>query len=261
MPRQELEYPTLPPAQANRHSQRVTHALRTIHTIINTCPLLNVSYNTPGAPFPTIIPMVGRLASFARPSADESDVLDLYLHVHAQHKIAKAARAPEGYPVAVAATHLEGLVLSMTPFSHSVNHRSAVVFGDAHLVEDDEERLWAIKLIVDGVVPQRWDHTRTPPTKAELTSTAVVRVKIVSGSAKIREGGPGEERVDLQTEGLGDAIWTGVIPVHMSMGEPVKAARCGVASVPGYIEDWRKEANQERESAALSAAQEAKKDD
>ena len=52
------------------------------------------------------------------------------------------AGGEEGLPVTVAATKMDGYVLSLTPFTHSYNYRSAVLFGYATLVEDQEEKLW-----------------------------------------------------------------------------------------------------------------------
>ena len=114
--------------------------------------MLHVSFVTPDSPFPTILPMIGQMGSFARPSADTRDVLDLYLHGYVSSRVANLARkgGPEreqggggGLPLTVAATHLDGLVLSLTPNSHSYNYRSAIVFGHAALVTDAKEKLWA----------------------------------------------------------------------------------------------------------------------
>jgi hypothetical protein len=35
----------------------------------------------------------------------------------------------EGLPLTIAATHLDGLVLSLTPNSHSYNYRSSIIHG------------------------------------------------------------------------------------------------------------------------------------
>ena len=94
--------------------------------------------------------MIGQMGSFARPSAGTRDVLDLYLHGYVSSQVANLARKGSGegqgegggLPLTVAATHLDGLVLSLTPNSHSYNYRSAVVFGHASLVTDAEEKLW-----------------------------------------------------------------------------------------------------------------------
>jgi hypothetical protein len=42
--------------------------------------MLHVSFNDPNSPFPAMLPMIGQMGSFDRPSADLDDVLDLYLH-------------------------------------------------------------------------------------------------------------------------------------------------------------------------------------
>lgn len=262
MPRHELEYPNIPPTVAGRYASRGTHSLKTIHRIINSAPLLHVSYQAAGTPYNTIIPMIGRLGSFERPSADESEVLDLYLHVHANHKLANSTRKTKmdgnsifyGVPLSVAATHADGLVLSLTPFSHSVNFRSAVVFGMATVVEDEDEKLWALKLITNGVVPMRWENTRNPPTQAELVSTAVLKVKITGGSAKIRDGGPGEEKANFSNSNVVSSVWTGVIPMYTTMSEPISGTECGVDDVPEYIKMWREETNEDRKAVSLEAA-------
>ena len=119
--------------------------------------MLHVSFVTPDSPFPTVLPMIGQMGSFARPSADTRDVLDLYLHGYVSAQVANLARkagsaggheggdegTETGLPLTVAATILDGFVLSLTPNSHSYNYRSAVLFGHALLVTNVEEKLWA----------------------------------------------------------------------------------------------------------------------
>ncbi|KAJ0342318.1 hypothetical protein COL922a_001350 [Colletotrichum nupharicola] len=87
-------------------------------------------------------------------------------------------------PVCVAASHLDGLVMALTPNSHSYNYRSSVLFGHAKVVEDPAERLYAMELITNGAIPGSWSNTRVPPNKAELSSTSVLKVTIETGSAK-----------------------------------------------------------------------------
>lgn len=70
---------------------------------------------------------------------------------------------PKGLPVCICASKVDGLVLSLTPYSHNYNYRSAILFGHATLVEDADEKMWAMELITNSVVPDRWRHTRVPP--------------------------------------------------------------------------------------------------
>ncbi|AEO58976.1 hypothetical protein MYCTH_2306802 [Thermothelomyces thermophilus ATCC 42464] len=158
-----------------------------------------------------------------------------------------------GLPVTVAASHLDGLVLALTPNSHSYNYRSAVLFGHAVPVTDPAEKLYAMELVTDGVVPGRWARTRVPPNAAEMQSTGLLRVRVAAGSAKIRSGGPSDERGDLADEALLDRVWTGVVPVYTVMGEPVPGGYNRVTEVPRYLEEWRVEANKEAEEFAKEA--------
>ena len=56
------------------------YELETIHRLVNSSRMLSVSFNDPDSEFPAILPMIGQMGSFDRPSADVGDVLDLYLH-------------------------------------------------------------------------------------------------------------------------------------------------------------------------------------
>ncbi|EAQ84985.1 hypothetical protein CHGG_08999 [Chaetomium globosum CBS 148.51] len=159
----------------------------------------------------------------------------------------------EGVPMTIAASHLDGLVLSLTPNSHSYNYRSAILFGHATLVTDPAEKLYAMELITNSVVPGRWAHTRVPPNAAEMQSTSVLRVRVSTGSAKIRTGEPHDERGDMEDAGLLERVWTGVVPVYMVRGEPVAGGYNRVEGVPEYLEGWRGEVNEEAEVYAREA--------
>ncbi|KAL2109795.1 hypothetical protein VUR80DRAFT_2029 [Thermomyces stellatus] len=109
-------------------------------------------------------------------------------------------------PVAVAASHVDGLVLALSAFSHSYIYRSAVLFGHATPVEGEEEKLFTME-ITDKVLPGRWEHIRLPLTKTEIKSTGVLRVRIASGSAKIRRGQASYKRRDLNNKGALGSVW------------------------------------------------------
>ncbi|KAL2262054.1 hypothetical protein VTK26DRAFT_2617 [Humicola hyalothermophila] len=261
MPPRELQYPTEPYSTVKRLKERGDYSLETIHQIVNSCPILHVSFNTPDSPFPAVLPMIGKMGSFERPSADLGDPLDLYLHGYISSRIMNFTRSSSsqgqpaaGLPVTVAASHLDGLVLSLTPNSHSYNYRSAVLFGHASAVTDPAEKLWALQLITDGVVPGRWRNSRVPPNAAELGSTSVLRVRVKTASAKVRAGGPHDERGDMEDEAVRERVWTGVVPVWSVMGEPVEAGYNRVEGVPGYLEEWRTEMNKDAEAYAKENA-------
>jgi nitroimidazol reductase NimA-like FMN-containing flavoprotein (pyridoxamine 5'-phosphate oxidase superfamily) len=109
-----------------------------VHKIINEAPVVHVSFTPdPESGFPAILPMIGALGSFEHPSAGIDEPLDCYLHGYVSSRIMNLANKSgesEGLPVCVCATLFDGLVLSLTPNSHSMNYRSAVLHGFATIV-------------------------------------------------------------------------------------------------------------------------------
>jgi nitroimidazol reductase NimA-like FMN-containing flavoprotein (pyridoxamine 5'-phosphate oxidase superfamily) len=234
------------------------YSLTTIHTIINTTPVLHVSFQpSPTDPFPVILPMIGQMGSFSRPSASLSEPLEVYLHGYVSSRIMNLARSSpdtKGLPVCIAASKVDGLVLSLTPNSHNYNYRSAVLFGYAKLVDDVEEKLWAMELITNSVVPDRWRHSRVPPNAGEMASTQILRVHIDSGSAKVREGVPTDVKSDLADSQSLKTVWTGVLPLYEQFGEPVPGPYNEVKEVPEHVTTYRERFNGESMQYAETAA-------
>ncbi|KAL0469370.1 aromatic prenyltransferase [Neurospora intermedia] len=264
MPSRELEYPKQPYSTVKRLNDRARYSLETIHGIINSSPFLNVAFQDSSSPFPAVLPMIGQMGSFSRPSADLGDVLDLYLHGYVSSRLMSLSRSSssssssseEGIPLTISATLLDGYVLSLTPNSHSYNYRSAILFGYAVPVTDPAEKLWAMELVTNSVVPARYQNTRTPPNNAEMQSTSILKVKIKAGSAKIRSGEPHDERGDLNNQEVREKTWVGVVPAWTQFGEPVAGGYNQVEEVPGYLESWRVEGNEERRREAYEAVKE-----
>ncbi|KAJ4385890.1 hypothetical protein N0V85_008009 [Neurospora sp. IMI 360204] len=258
MPSHALEYPKQPYSTVKRLNDRARYSLETIHGIINSSPFINVAFQDSTSPFPAVLPMIGQMGSFSRPSADLGDVLDLYLHGYVSSRLMNLSRdsSSEGIPLTLTATLLDGYVLSLTPNSHSYNYRSAILFGFGVPVTDPAEKLWAMELVTNSVVPQRYQNTRTPPNNAEMQSTSLLKVKIKAGSAKIRSGEPHDERGDLNDEKLRQKTWVGVVPAWTVFGEPVGGSYNKVEKVPGYLEEWRVEGNEERRREAYEAVKE-----
>ena len=145
---------------------------------------------------------------------------------------------------------------SLTPNSHSYNYRSAVLQGYARPVDDVNEKMYAMQAITNKVVPQRWQNTRTPPDNVEMTSTMVLKVKIETGSGKIRHGEPHDEAKDLNREDITSSVWTGVIPVQQTLLDPVPSATNKVMDVPSYISSYVSDTNASNKQQALDAMKE-----
>ena len=233
-----------------------TYDLGAIHSIINSSQVLHVSFNPgPADPFPAILPMIGQMGSFDYPSSGLDDPLNCYLHGYVSSRIVNLARTSEkdGLPICVAASKVDGLVLSLTPNSHSYNYRSAILHGYASLVTDEAEKLYAMELITNSVVPGRWNHTRVPPDRAEMSSTVILKVKVVDGSGKIRHGAVSDEKKDTGNDEVTDRVWTGVIPVWETFGQPIPDPANKVAEVPGYLDSFVASHNQQNRAIAEGA--------
>ena len=112
-------------------------------------------------------------------------------------------------------TLLDGLVLARSAFHHSMNYRSVVVLGAAEEVIDEEERLAAMRALVERVAPGRWAEIR-PPNPQELKATTILRLAVAESSAKIRTGPPIDDDEDLALP-----CWAGVIPLALTAGPPI----------------------------------------
>ncbi|MCU1375533.1 MAG: flavin-nucleotide-binding protein [Actinomycetia bacterium] len=121
-----------------------------------------------------------------------------------------------GAPVCVSVTLVDALVLARAVRNHSMNYRSAVLFGTARLVTDDAEKLAALEAVTEHVAPGRWSGAR-PPTEKELQGTAVLALPIDEFSVKRRTGPPLDD-------GEGEfPAWAGLVPVTTVLGTPEPA--------------------------------------
>lgn len=201
--------------------------------------------------------MIGQMGSFERPSADLGDPLDLYVHGFVSSRLFNTGRdgGDKGVPVCVSASHVDGLVLAMSAFHSSYNYRSAILFGHATIVTDPEEKLYALELVTNSVVPGRWNNSRLPPLSAELSSTGVLKIKIASGSLKYRVGQCDDDKKDKEDDGIVGSIWSGVLPMHSSFGEPVPSPYNKI-DMPEYIAEYTKEYSTTNQDYAQKMANE-----
>ena len=206
--------------RVRRGAHRADYDRDTVYGIIDEALYCHVGFVQDGLPY--VIP-----ANHAR--------MDDRLLLHGSTVSCMMNVIEDGAPLCVTFTLLDGLALARSVFSHSVNYRSAVVFGKGELVTDAAEKLAALEAITEHVMPGRWADARQPSEK-ELKATAVVSVAIESASAKVRSGPPGDNEEDYALP-----VWAGVLPMRREFltPEPDPARREDVP-VPGYIEDyWR----------------------
>jgi nitroimidazol reductase NimA-like FMN-containing flavoprotein (pyridoxamine 5'-phosphate oxidase superfamily) len=136
----------------------------------------------------------------------------LYVHGSVAAKWLSAARSKA---ICVTITEVDGLVVARSGFESSMNYRTAVVIGEARVVDDADERQHALDLMVDHMVPGRAATIRRP-TRKELAATQVLAVPLREASLKVRAGGPDDEPGDVAL-----TPWGGHIPLRWVAGAPV----------------------------------------
>lgn len=137
----------------------------------------------------------------------------LYLHGSAKSRM--LTHLKNGAPAAICITHLDGLVLARSTFNSSMNYRSVVILASGREVTQKDEKMEALRLITEQIIPQRWAEARIPNDQ-ELTATSVLAFQIDEASAKIRTGPPGDKESDYELD-----IWAGVLPITIQYGEPI----------------------------------------
>jgi len=136
----------------------------------------------------------------------------------------------KGSEVCINITIVDGIVLARSAFHHSINYRSVVIFGRPEEIKDPEEKKDALRIITGHIIPGRWDDARKP-NKKELDITSVFSLKLDEVSAKIRTGGPSDEKDDMDLN-----IWAGVLPLAVIAGTPsAEASVKRNIPVPGYL--------------------------
>jgi len=138
----------------------------------------------------------------------EGDIL--YFHGASVSRMLQSLE--EGIPVSLNVTRTNALVLARSAFHHSLNYESVTLFGTAELVSDEAEKIKALHIISDQIISKRWEEVREP-NKKELNVTKVLKLKIVEGSAKIRNEGVGDDKKDYELD-----IWAGLVPIERNYG-------------------------------------------
>ena len=182
-----------------RQPDRASYDAESVHAVLDAAPMGHLGFVVDGQPF--VIPMLyGRVGDA------------VYLHGSVASRLLRTMA--EGVAVCLTVTLVDGLVLARSAFHHSMNYRSAVLFGRAVAVEGDEKGA-GLKAISDHLRPGRWDEVRAP-SDLELRQTSVLRLDVDEASAKARTGGPIDEPEDLDLP-----VWAGVIPCELAWGTPV----------------------------------------
>jgi uncharacterized protein len=199
-----------------RHPERGAYDRDVIDPILDEALVCHVGFAIDGQPY--VIPTI---------HARDGDVL--YIHGSPGSRLLRNLR--DGLDACVTVTLLDALVLARSVYNHSMNYRSVVVIGRAREVTGREEKLDAMRCVVEHVVPGRWDDARQPSDK-EIKATTILALPLTEASAKIRTGPPTDDEEDLVLP-----VWAGLIPLALQPADPLPDD--GVTSpTPSYLTSY-----------------------
>lgn len=138
--------------------------------------------------------------------------VDDTIYIHGSTKSRLINHISDGNKVCITVTKLDGLVLARSVFHHSMNYRSAVIFGKGRLVTNNSDKLKVFESLTEKLVSGRWADARIPNQK-EIENTAI---EIEEASAKIRTGPPNDDADDYELN-----VWAGEIPIEEMRKNPV----------------------------------------
>ena len=204
--------------RVRRVPERGAYDRATVDAILDAGFLCHLGFAVDGQPY--VIPtLYGR----------DGDVV----YVHGSSASRMLRQLAEGVPACLTVTHVDALVLARSAFHHSINYRSVVVLGTATLVDDPAEKLRALEVVTDQVVPGRWAEVRGPNAR-EDRATTVLRLPLDECSAKVRDAGVKDDAEDLDLD-----VWAGIVPLTTMPGAPVADPDLAPGTpVPSHVRDW-----------------------
>jgi len=168
-----------------------------VHAVLDEALVCHLAFVRDGAP--VVLPTVhARLGD------------RLYVHGSSGGRFASL----DGQPIGVTVTLLDAVVLGRSWMHHSAAYRSVVIHGTARVVTDPEERLNAMRTLIEHIAPGRSADSREP-TRKELAQTVIVGVDLDQASLKARGDHAADDEVDLD-----GPYWAGAIPLTLTAGAP-----------------------------------------
>jgi nitroimidazol reductase NimA-like FMN-containing flavoprotein (pyridoxamine 5'-phosphate oxidase superfamily) len=197
-----------------RLHERGRYDRTSIYPILDAAMICHIAYIIDGQPYCT-------------PTAFWREGDHLYWHGSSASRMLRTQR--DGVAVCLTVTHLDSLVLARCGFNHSVDYRSAMCFGTAHIIDDPAEKARSLDRMINRFYPGRADELR-PSTDQELKATTVIGMEIEQASGKIRNKGVGDEEEDYALP-----IYAAKFPVRTVIDDVVPCPRLldGVARPEG----------------------------
>jgi len=211
--------PAAPPSartRVRRVAELASYEQATVHAIIDDAYLCHIAFSD-------------ALGSHCIPTACWRIAEHLYIHGSNGSRMLK--RLLDDGDACVTVTHLDGLVLARSAFNHTMNYRSAMVYGQFEKVDDIGLQHAAMEALKDKLVPGRQAQVRGGSDK-EYAATTVLRIALDQCAVKQRSGGPQDDEADLL-----HTVWTGELPFTHGRGPAIADMLC-TSEAPDYVEAW-----------------------
>lgn len=190
--------------KVRRKHERGRHDRKTVYEILDAAMVCHIAYVIDGQPYCT-------------PTAFWREGDHLYWHGSSASRMLRAEA--KGIPVCLTVTHMDAIVLARCGFNHSINYRSVMAYGHAHMIEGREEKLRAMDAFIDRFYPGRSKVLRAP-TEQEIKATTLLGMEMEEASGKIRDLDVHDEEEDYAVP-----AWTALIPVKTVLEPAVECAR------------------------------------
>jgi nitroimidazol reductase NimA-like FMN-containing flavoprotein (pyridoxamine 5'-phosphate oxidase superfamily) len=154
-----------------------------------------------------------------------------HLYIHGSNGSRMLKRLMES-ETCVTITHLDGLVLARSAFSHTMNYRSAMIYGRFEVVSDEAERHRSLEVFMEKLAPGRQAQVR-PGNDKEYAATTIMRIALDEAACKVRTGGPSDDEEDMQWP-----VWAGVLPWARTPMAPQRDSDCAIEA-PEYVRQWQ----------------------
>jgi uncharacterized protein len=190
-------YPITKQNKVRQLNEKAHYDQETVHRVLDAGLVAHVAFVQDGQP--VVVPMI-----YAR----EGETV--FLHGARKARVVRLLEQTDR--VCLNVTLLDAIVLARSSFNSSMNYRSVTVFGRPRLLESEGDKLHAMRVISEHMMPGRWDELRAPHDR-EVKMTGVIALEIESGSAKISAKMPDDDPEDYDIP-----VWAGILPLTTETG-------------------------------------------
>ncbi|EGU9027935.1 pyridoxamine 5'-phosphate oxidase family protein [Vibrio parahaemolyticus] len=187
--------------EIKKGSHKAVYDVSKLHAIIDESLIAHVAITNESGP--VVIPMLAWR-------------VDDYVYIHGANNSRLLRSLKQGVQTCLTFTLFDGWVLARSAFHHSAHYRSAVVFGQFEMVENNQEKDRLLNHFIEQIAPGRTKQVRLSNEK-ELKATMLLRIPLTEASVKISNFGVNDDAEDMDIP-----VWAGVLPYRTVVG-PLQA--------------------------------------